>query len=161
MKPHCRICCSMHCWALCPDSWLSCAADIVKYLFKEYGAGKEPSPGLLERYPSKTHISVRQFFSHFTFLVYLLNCRLGMVGDFLSSTLVTGWVPTLVRAGRGMTLFQRAPIEPPEKLLELYSYENNQVCSQYSSFSPWWFFFWTFRISEFNHMWYYLVKCII
>ena len=26
-----------------------CAADIVKYLFKEYGAGRQPSPGLLER----------------------------------------------------------------------------------------------------------------
>lgn len=25
------------------------AADIVKYLFKEYGAGRQPSPGLLER----------------------------------------------------------------------------------------------------------------
>jgi hypothetical protein len=25
------------------------AADIVKYLFKEYGAGQQPSPGLLER----------------------------------------------------------------------------------------------------------------
>ncbi|KAG0622683.1 hypothetical protein M758_3G115900 [Ceratodon purpureus] len=66
------------------------SSDIVKYLFKEYGAGRQPSPGLLE------------------------------------STLVTGWVPTLVRAGRGMALFQRAPIQAPEKMLELYSYENNQ-----------------------------------
>jgi hypothetical protein len=30
-------------------SLLACAADIVKYLFKEYGAGRQPSPGLLER----------------------------------------------------------------------------------------------------------------
>jgi len=66
------------------------SSDIVKYLFQEYGAGRQPSPGLLE------------------------------------STLVTGWVPTLVRAGRGMMLFQRARLQPPEKLLELYSYENNQ-----------------------------------
>lgn len=54
----------------------------------------------------------------------------GLVGWY--STLVTGWVPTLVRAGRGMTLFQRAPLQPPERLLELYSYENNQVCSLHS-----------------------------
>ena len=45
----------------------------------------------------------------------------------ISSTLVTGWVPTLVRAGRGMMLFPRATTQPPDTLLVLYSYENNQV----------------------------------
>ncbi|KAL0909938.1 hypothetical protein M5K25_020850 [Dendrobium thyrsiflorum] len=43
----------------------------------------------------------------------------------LESTPFTGWVPTLLRAGRGMTLWGRAAIEPPLKMLELFSYENN------------------------------------
>ncbi|KAI0496204.1 hypothetical protein KFK09_022513 [Dendrobium nobile] len=43
----------------------------------------------------------------------------------LESTPFTGWVPTLLRAGRGMTLWDRAVIEPPLKMLELFSYENN------------------------------------
>lgn len=51
----------------------------------------------------------------------------------LESTLVTGWMPTLLRAGRGMTRFDRAAPPPPpatraDGLLELYSYENNQFC---------------------------------
>lgn len=62
--------------------------DIVKYLFRHYGQGKSPSPGLLE------------------------------------STIFTGWVPTLLRAGRGMTLWNKAGAVPAEKL-ELFSYENN------------------------------------
>ena len=33
---------------MCPE----CAGDIVKYLFKQYGQGKSPSFGLLERYPT-------------------------------------------------------------------------------------------------------------
>ncbi|XP_062097497.1 uncharacterized protein LOC133803461 isoform X1 [Humulus lupulus] len=44
----------------------------------------------------------------------------------LESTLVTGWVPTLLRAGRGMTLWEKARLDPPPKMLELFSYENNQ-----------------------------------
>lgn len=43
----------------------------------------------------------------------------------LESTAFTGWVPTLLRAGRGMTLWDRAVIEPPSKMMELFSYENN------------------------------------
>lgn len=43
----------------------------------------------------------------------------------LESTLLTGWMPTIFRAGRGMTLWERARVEPPPKKLELYSYENN------------------------------------
>ncbi|KAK3144692.1 hypothetical protein QOZ80_4AG0316440 [Eleusine coracana subsp. coracana] len=42
----------------------------------------------------------------------------------LESTIFTGWVPTLLRAGRGMTLWNRAGVLPAEKL-ELFSYENN------------------------------------
>ncbi|XP_010930429.1 uncharacterized protein [Elaeis guineensis] len=64
------------------------SGDIVKYLFQQYGQGRNPSFGLLE------------------------------------STLFTGWVPTLLRAGRGMTVWNKAGLEPPKKL-ELFSYENN------------------------------------
>ena len=40
---------------------------------------------------------------------------------------MTGWMPTLLRAGRGMSRFERAAV-PPAELLVLYSYENNQFC---------------------------------
>ncbi|KAI3464295.1 hypothetical protein Pfo_020958 [Paulownia fortunei] len=43
----------------------------------------------------------------------------------LESTLLTGWVPTLLRAGRGMTLWKNSFKEPPPGKLELFSYENN------------------------------------
>ncbi|CAL5016802.1 unnamed protein product [Urochloa decumbens] len=64
------------------------SGDIVNYLFRQYGQGRNPSSGLLE------------------------------------STIFTGWVPTLLRAGRGMTLWNKAGVVPAEKL-ELFSYENN------------------------------------
>ncbi|MCO5551469.1 hypothetical protein L7F22_004973 [Adiantum nelumboides] len=44
----------------------------------------------------------------------------------LESTILTGWVPTLLRAGRGMSRWQAAIPEIPPKKLELFSYENNQ-----------------------------------
>ncbi|KAL2497456.1 Thioredoxin family protein [Abeliophyllum distichum] len=43
----------------------------------------------------------------------------------LESTLVTGWVPTLLRAGRGMTFWENSTKEPPPRKLELFSFENN------------------------------------
>ncbi|XP_051139355.1 uncharacterized protein LOC127257092 isoform X2 [Andrographis paniculata] len=43
----------------------------------------------------------------------------------LESTPLTGWVPTLLRAGRGMTLWKNSIKEPPPHKLELFSYENN------------------------------------
>ncbi|KAM4068429.1 hypothetical protein ACB094_12G011100 [Castanea mollissima] len=43
----------------------------------------------------------------------------------LESTLFTGWMPTILRAGRGMTLWEKARQDPPPKKLELFSYENN------------------------------------
>ncbi|RID75691.1 hypothetical protein BRARA_B02725 [Brassica rapa] len=43
----------------------------------------------------------------------------------LESTLFTGWMPTLLRAGRGMSLWDKAPTDPPPQMLELFSYENN------------------------------------
>ncbi|KAG8633599.1 uncharacterized protein LOC110607003 isoform X2 [Manihot esculenta] len=44
----------------------------------------------------------------------------------LESTLFTGWVPTILRAGRGMTKWERARPDPPSEKLELFSFENNQ-----------------------------------
>lgn len=43
----------------------------------------------------------------------------------LESTLFTGWMPTLLRAGRGMSLWDKASTDPPPELLQLFSYENN------------------------------------
>lgn len=45
----------------------------------------------------------------------------------LCSTIFTGWMPTILRAGRGMTLWEKARLDPPPKKLELFSYENNPV----------------------------------
>ncbi|XP_017637751.1 uncharacterized protein LOC108479574 isoform X1 [Gossypium arboreum] len=42
----------------------------------------------------------------------------------LESTLFTGWMPTILRAGRGMMLWDKARRDPPPKKLELFSYEN-------------------------------------
>ncbi|XP_010538905.1 PREDICTED: uncharacterized protein LOC104813086 isoform X2 [Tarenaya hassleriana] len=43
----------------------------------------------------------------------------------LESTLFTGWMPTILRAGRGMSLWDKARPDPPPEMLELFSYENN------------------------------------
>lgn len=44
----------------------------------------------------------------------------------LESTLFTGWVPTILRAGRGMTLWEKSKPELAAERLELFSYENSQ-----------------------------------
>ncbi|XP_058195573.1 uncharacterized protein LOC131311938 isoform X2 [Rhododendron vialii] len=54
------------------------------------------------------------------------NGRSPSIG-LLESTLLTGWMPTILRAGRGMSLWEKARTEPPPKKLELFSYENNPV----------------------------------
>lgn len=55
------------------------------------------------------------------------------------STLLTGWMPTIFRAGRGMTLWEKARPDPPSKKLELFSYENNpvrnKICFSYNNFT--------------------------
>ncbi|XP_023636235.1 uncharacterized protein LOC17881076 isoform X1 [Capsella rubella] len=48
----------------------------------------------------------------------------------LESTLFTGWMPTLLRAGRGMSLWDKASTDLPPKMLELFSYENNPQYSR-------------------------------
>ncbi|KAK9809844.1 hypothetical protein WJX72_000292 [[Myrmecia] bisecta] len=44
----------------------------------------------------------------------------------LQTTPLTGWMPTLLRIGRGMVRYSGAPQQAPGKLLKLYNYENNQ-----------------------------------
>ncbi|BAT92970.1 uncharacterized protein LOC124827261 [Vigna umbellata] len=43
----------------------------------------------------------------------------------LESTVFTGWMPTILRAGRGMTRWVYSRPDPPPGKLELFSYENN------------------------------------
>lgn len=53
-----------HCFIFGLHNFVRCtAADIVQYLFNEYGAGGQPTPGLLERW---------YFFTQVLFLPYLL-----------------------------------------------------------------------------------------
>lgn len=40
--------------------------------------------------------------------------------------MLKGWMPTLLRVGRGMARFERASAEAPPQALELYNYEGNQ-----------------------------------
>ncbi|KAF9603552.1 hypothetical protein IFM89_037051, partial [Coptis chinensis] len=85
------------------------SGDIVKYLFEQYGGSRSPSVGLLERYS----------YDIFCVCCAVLALRYG------SSTLFTGWMPTILRAGRGMTFWEKARKDSPPKMLELFSYENN------------------------------------
>lgn len=59
-------------------------------------------------------------------VMILFSFRLSNLA-ILSSTLFTGWMPTILRAGRGMTLWEKARLDPPSKKLELFSFENNPV----------------------------------
>ncbi|PIN03544.1 hypothetical protein CDL12_23935 [Handroanthus impetiginosus] len=58
-------------------------------------------------------------------IVKYLFDQYGPSFGMLESTIITGWVPTLLRAGRGMTLWEKSIKEPPSGKLELFSYENN------------------------------------
>jgi glutathione S-transferase len=42
------------------------------------------------------------------------------------STFISGWVPTLLRAGRGMIRYRAAQTEAPEQQLTLWDYDGNQ-----------------------------------
>ncbi|GAB2290325.1 hypothetical protein Dimus_024605 [Dionaea muscipula] len=84
--------------------------------------GKEQFPFLID---PNTGVSMYESgdIVKYLFLQYG-NGRSPSVG-LLESTLLTGWMPTILRAGRGMTLWEKATREPPPKKLELFSYENN------------------------------------
>lgn len=48
---------------------------------------------------------------------------------YFTSTLITGWMPTLFRAGRGMTKYEPRKegfVKPQSGNIELFNYENNQ-----------------------------------
>ncbi|EOY17051.1 Thioredoxin family protein isoform 5, partial [Theobroma cacao] len=47
------------------------------------------------------------------------------ISMYESGTLFTGWMPTILRAGRGMMLWDKARQDPPPRKLELFSCENN------------------------------------
>ena len=47
---------------------------------------------------------------------------------FLPSTLLTGWIPALLRPGRGTTVDPSAMASSPAQLPTLYSYDGNQFC---------------------------------
>lgn len=44
----------------------------------------------------------------------------------LISTLISGWIPTLLRAGRGMVRYSAAQSEQPQQQLVLWDYDGNQ-----------------------------------
>ena len=44
----------------------------------------------------------------------------------LPSTFLTGWMPSLLRFGRGLIRDEQGPAEAPKELLVLYSYDGNQ-----------------------------------
>ncbi|XP_073123380.1 uncharacterized protein [Henckelia pumila] len=100
------------------------SSDIVKYLFRQYGGERSPSFGILERIMRASGIFFynRSIHLHTCMFRYLLNYLLFIPRK---STLLTGWMPTLLRAGRGMTLWKNSAKEPPPEKLELFSFENN------------------------------------
>ncbi|XP_078171870.1 thioredoxin family protein [Carex rostrata] len=83
--------------------------------------GKEQFPFLID---SSTGISLYESGDIVKYLFKQYGNGRSASFGLLESTLLTGWVPTLLRAGRGMTLWDKAGIEPSQKL-QLFSYENN------------------------------------
>ncbi|GMQ02043.1 hypothetical protein CsSME_00048459 [Camellia sinensis var. sinensis] len=84
--------------------------------------GKEQFPFLVDPNTGKSMYESSEIVKYL-FQQYGKGRSLSM--GLLESTLLTGWVPTLLRAGRGMTLWEKARTESPSKKLELFSYENN------------------------------------
>ncbi|KAL6961933.1 hypothetical protein U1Q18_036892 [Sarracenia purpurea var. burkii] len=84
--------------------------------------GKEQFPFLLD---SNTGISMYESSEIVKYLFQQYGKGRSPSIGLLESTLFTGWMPTILRAGRGMSLWEKASTEPPPKKLELYSYENN------------------------------------
>ncbi|PIA40961.1 hypothetical protein AQUCO_02300022v1 [Aquilegia coerulea] len=90
--------------------------EIVKQL-----GGKEQYPFLLD---PNNGVSMYESGDIVKYLFQKYGQRSPSIG-LLESTLFTGWVPTILRAGRGMSLWDKARKDPPPKALELFSYENN------------------------------------
>ncbi|KAL7081153.1 hypothetical protein ACP275_14G021400 [Erythranthe tilingii] len=90
-------------------------------LVKELG-GREQFPFLVD---PNTGTSMYESSDIVKYLFQQYGGKKSLSFGILESTLVTGWMPTLLRAGRGMTLWKNSIKEGPPRKLELFSYENN------------------------------------
>ncbi|KAJ8759572.1 hypothetical protein K2173_007200 [Erythroxylum novogranatense] len=99
-----------------------CPKGSIKHreLVKQLG-GKELFPFLVD---PNTGVSMYESGDIVKYLFQQYGKRSPSVG-LLESTLLTGWMPTLLRAGRGMSRWEKATPDMPPKKLELFSYENN------------------------------------
>ncbi|EFJ30708.1 hypothetical protein SELMODRAFT_440315 [Selaginella moellendorffii] len=97
----------------------------VQRAFVKSSGGKEQFPFLLD---PNTGTSMYESSDIVNYLFQEYGERSKPTFGILESTLVTGWVPKIIRAGGGMSLWNGALPNPPQKLLELYS--NNHVAKR-------------------------------
>lgn len=90
-------------------------------IVRRYG-GKEQFPYLID---PNTGVSLYESGDIVKYLFQQYGNGNGPSPGLLESTLFTGWVPTIMRAGRGMTLWEKAKPELAAERLELFSYENS------------------------------------
>ncbi|EFJ28502.1 hypothetical protein SELMODRAFT_93757, partial [Selaginella moellendorffii] len=90
----------------------------VHRAFVKSSGGKEQFPFLLD---PNTGVSMYESSDIVNYLFQEYGERSKPTFGILESNLVTGWVPTIIRAGGGMSLWNGALPNPPQKLLELYS----------------------------------------
>ncbi|XP_043706815.1 uncharacterized protein LOC122656388 [Telopea speciosissima] len=90
-------------------------------MVKTFG-GKEQFPFLVD---PNTGLSMYESGEIVKYLFHQYGSGSNPSFGLLESTLLTGWIPTFLRAGRGMMLWEKARKDPPPKKLELFSYENN------------------------------------
>lgn len=84
--------------------------------------GKEQFPFLID---PNTGVSIYESSDIVNYLFEKYGNGKNPSAGLLQSTLITGWMPTILRAGRGMTLWEKARRDQPPGMLELFSYENN------------------------------------
>ncbi|KAI3417444.1 uncharacterized protein J3R85_014385 [Psidium guajava] len=84
--------------------------------------GKEQFPFLID---PNTGVSIYESGDIVNYLFEKYGNGTNPSAGLLESTLFTGWMPTILRAGRGMTLWEKARRDQPPEMLELFSYENN------------------------------------
>uniref|UniRef100_A0ACD5US12 Uncharacterized protein n=1 Tax=Avena sativa TaxID=4498 RepID=A0ACD5US12_AVESA len=90
--------------------------DVVRKI-----GGKEQFPLLVD---ASTGVTMYESGDIVKYLIRQYGQGKSLSVGLLESTILTGWVPTLLRAGRGMTMWSKAGAVPAEKL-ELFSFENN------------------------------------
>ncbi|XP_030468009.2 uncharacterized protein LOC115686755 [Syzygium oleosum] len=84
--------------------------------------GKEQFPFLID---PNTGVSIYESGDIVNYLFEKYGNGTNLSAGLLESTLFTGWMPTILRAGRGMTLWEKARQDQLPEMLELFSYENN------------------------------------